>query len=424
MLIRSAALLLAGVLACLAQDAAGDTERDRARAARELGKGGAEGIPQLAAMLTDTSEEARIEAVRAIVGIGTQHSLDPLITATRDNSPEVQVTATDGIVNFYLPGYVQSGTRRVLSSVRGRFDRENTQVIEPWITVRPEAIAALGRLVRGGVSMDARANAARAIGILRGRSAVSDLTAALQTKDDNVIFESLIALQKIGDPAAGPNVVFLVRDLNERVQVAAIDAAGLLKAKEAVSHLHGVFDNSRSDRVRRSALTALSMIGDPASQAWFTKAANDRNDQVRASAFEGFARLQLAANRQQLETAFNEEKKMAPRLAAAFALSAMGNREVTEMAPLRSLANALNSRGWRGVAQPYLVELSRDPQTRAALLTMLPTGTRDEKTGLLSVLAATGDAASAAAADKLTKDADSEVAQAAIRTVRTIRSRQ
>jgi HEAT repeat protein len=165
------------------------------------------------------------------------------------------------------------------------------------------------------------------------------------------------------------------------------------------------------------------MIGDPGSIAWFSKGATHRNDQVRASAFEGFARLRHQAAKPQLEQAFNEETKMAARLGAAFGLVALGNREVTELAPLRYLVNTLNSKSWRGVAHPYLVEVSRDPQTRSALLSMLNSGTRDEKTGVLSVLAVTGDASTAAAADKLTKDADPEVAQAAIRTVRTIRAR-
>src|SRR5690349_17148022 len=198
---RSTALLLLLCLCASAQETGGDAKQ-RAKAARELGKGGSEAIAQLTPMLKDPVNDVRIEAVRAIVGIGTQHSLDPLIAATRDNDPEVQLRATDGLVNFYMPGYVQTGLSKLTSSVRSRFDRENTQLVEPFVTVRPEVIEALGKLVRGGTSMDVRANAARAIGILRGRAAVPDLLEAIQTKDDNVIFESLIALQKIGDQSA------------------------------------------------------------------------------------------------------------------------------------------------------------------------------------------------------------------------------
>src|ERR1035441_4126693 len=70
----------------------------------------------------------------------------------------------------------------------------------------PDVIAALGALVSGGASMPARANAARAVGILRGNAAVPDLVQALRTKDTDVLYESLIAMQKIRDESVGPQI--------------------------------------------------------------------------------------------------------------------------------------------------------------------------------------------------------------------------
>ena len=52
--------------------------------------------------------------------------------------------------------------------------------------------------------MDVRANAARAIGVLRGKAAVPDLVEAAHSKNTDVIYESLIALQKIRDESAAP----------------------------------------------------------------------------------------------------------------------------------------------------------------------------------------------------------------------------
>ena len=59
----------------------------------------------------------------------------------------------------------------------------------PIVQVRPDVIAALGKLARGGASLEARANAARALGILRGRAAIPDLVEALHSKDDQVMYE-------------------------------------------------------------------------------------------------------------------------------------------------------------------------------------------------------------------------------------------
>lgn len=421
---RLMALSLALSLCVAAQDTGSPDPKQRAKAARELGKGGSENIPQLAGLLKDPVTDVRIEAVRAITGIGTQHSLDPLVTAAADNEPEIQLRATDGLVNFYVPGYLQTGISRFTTGIRGRFDKENTQIVEPWVPVRPEVIAAVGRLARGGTSMDVRANAARAVGILRGKQAVPDLLEAIQTKDDNVMFESLIALQKIRDPAAGPRIVFLARDLNERVQIAAIETMGILRAKEAVPQLQSVFNDSSSDRVRRASLSSLAMLAQPESRPFFERGFTDRNDYVRAAAAEGFGRLQNPADRPMIEAAFNEETRMPARLAEAFALVSLGHRGTEEFAPLTYLVNTLNSRSNRAVAEAYLIELARDTGIRGLVQAYLPNGTREEKLGLLRVLAASGNSGSVAAIEPITRDPDAVVAQEAIRTMRTVQARQ
>src|SRR5829696_6458757 len=78
----------------------------RPKDVREIGKAGSSAIPRLQELLKDPSVEVRVEAVKQLTDIGTQRSIDPLVQATTDNDPEVQVRAIDGLVNFYLPGYV------------------------------------------------------------------------------------------------------------------------------------------------------------------------------------------------------------------------------------------------------------------------------------------------------------------------------
>lgn len=418
-------LFATGLLVCLiawSQEAGADP-KSRARTARSLGKGGSESMPQLAAFLKDPELDVRREAVRAITSIGTQYSLDPLIAATRDNDPEIQMIAVDGIVNFYVPGYLESGLQRLGTAVRRRFDREDTQVIEPYVAVREEAVRAIAALVRGGGGMEVRASAARAAGILRGKAALPELIDSLRSKDDYLIFESLIAIQKIREPSAGPRVVFLVRDLEERVQIAAIETAGILKAREAVPDLQRVFNDSKSARVRAKSLGALAMIADPAPAQLFRTSLTDRNHTVRASAAEGLARLKNRTDLTAMERAFNEERKMEPRLANAFALVSLGNTDTSQHAPLTYLINTLNSKSYRGVAEPYLIELSRDPGVLKVLHGFLRQGTRDEKIGIVRVLSVSGDRSSVSQIEVLTKDPDSDVAQEAIRALRSLQAR-
>src|SRR5512141_2391998 len=142
----------------------------RPKDVREIGKGGSSAIPRLQELLKNPSVDVRVEVVKQLTEIGTQRSLDPLIQATSDNDPEVQIRALDGLVNFYPPGSVQTGfaasLKRVGGSIKGKFTDTNDQVIDPFVSVRPEVITALGGLAKGGGSMDVRADAARAIGVL------------------------------------------------------------------------------------------------------------------------------------------------------------------------------------------------------------------------------------------------------------------
>src|SRR5215212_2866083 len=231
----------------------------RAKDVRELAKSGSNAIPQLAALLKNPELEVRVEAVKAIVDIGTQRSLDPLIEATSDPDAEIQMRAADGLVNFYLPGYVRTGIsakiQRAGKVVKAKFTDTNDQVVDPFVQIRPEVIAALGKLARGGISMESRANAARAVGVLRGQAAIPDLLEAMKTKDDAVLYESVIAIQKIHDREAAPKIRYLLRDLDERVQIAAIETTGILQNKDALPDLVDVLNRARAPKVRRAALT-------------------------------------------------------------------------------------------------------------------------------------------------------------------------
>src|SRR5437660_12000628 len=112
----------------------------RPKDVREVARGGSNAIPQLQALLKNQDLNIRVEAVKSIVDIGTQRSLDPLIEATADSDAEIQIRATDGLVNFYLPGYVKSGLggtlQRVRRGIKAKFTDTNDKVIEPYVPVR------------------------------------------------------------------------------------------------------------------------------------------------------------------------------------------------------------------------------------------------------------------------------------------------
>jgi HEAT repeat protein len=271
--------------------------------------------------------------------------------------------------------------------------------------------------------MESRANAARAIGILRGKEAIPDLLEALKTKDDAILFETLIALQKIRDVSAGLRVDFLLSDLNERVQVAAIETAGLLQNREATGRLRKIYDSAERERVKEATMTALAMLPEEASRPYFQRGFADNDEEIRAAAAEGYARLKNAGDVPMLDQAFNSERKMKPRLAVAFGLVSLGRTQTGEFSPLRYLVNTLNSRQYRHIAQAYLNELARQAPVREAIYPLLRQGTKDERAGLARALGVSGDAASVPHLEAMTRDPEIEMAREAITALRTLKAR-
>jgi len=418
--------VLLAVLTLSAQDDA----KQRAKAVREYGKNAtSDAIPKLEIYITDPDVDVRREAVKAIVDIGTARSLDPLAKFCSDNDPEIQIRAVDGLVNFYLPGYIKTGLtaslKRVGATIKSKFTDTNTQVVDVYVQVRPEVAVAIGRVVRGGASPEARANAARAAGVLRAKEAVPDLEEALRSKDSEVLYEALIALQKIRDQSAGPSVAIRLHDLDEKVQIAAIETTGLLDNRAAVNDLRGIVDRSRNMKVKRAALTAMAEMPDPQLHGVYTAYLENKDDGLREAAAEGLARINDPGDNATLERLYESEGKTGPRLSLAFALVAIGKRSMGEFDPLRYLVNNLNSAAYHDSAQPYLTELARNPDVRRALYPALhdPMATKDEKIGLARVFAASGGEDSVAPLETLSADTDTEVSEEARRALRNLRAR-
>src|SRR5579863_2820995 len=132
---------------------------------RTVAKDGQTAIPKLALYLNSPSLDTRLEVVKQLTDLGGKDSLDPLITASHDPDPEMQLRAIDGLANFYLPGYVRQGPaasiNRAGSAIMAKFGDTNEQTIDAFVVVRPEVIAAIGRLASGGSGAGVQASACR-----------------------------------------------------------------------------------------------------------------------------------------------------------------------------------------------------------------------------------------------------------------------
>jgi HEAT repeat protein len=418
-------LFLALPLLAQSPDLQSTDAKVRLKAVRQLadsGGGGAQKCEALAGLVRDPAPDVRDEVVIALIKVGGQQCLEPLRVATRDASPDIQSMAVDGIVNFYLPGYVRFGwlnsVKAFGGNVKKRFTTPEPLIIQPSLQPAAADIAAIAPLIGGGSSMDSRANAARAVGILRGSAAIPELKEALRSKNDTVVIEALRSLEKIGDMSVGPEVVPALASSNDDVRAAAAHAAGQLRVKEAIRDLSRLAKNDKDKAVRRESLVALAKVPENGEERTFLLFLRDKDEQMRAAAAEGLGRGGAAGDLTTINDAFAEEKSESARLSMAFAAVQLGDLD-----KIRYLVDGLDSRFHKGEARAFLIELAREPRILAELYTPLTSGTTDQKIELATVVSRSGDSDSVAHLQRLTNDADPRVAEAAIRELKNLQAR-
>lgn len=397
--------------------------RERERAARAMGEQGNPAyVTTLAPLVQDSEERVRMTVVRSLIHLGSPASLPPLALAVRDGIPEIRYLAIDGIINFYLPGYVDTGFggffRSVGRRVENMFSDVDTVVADPDIQVDPEVLRVFRQSVTGAPDMQTRARIARALGILRVQAAVPDLVEAAFSNDTDLIIESLRALQKIKDISSGPRVAFLLLYPQKDVQIAAALTLGLLRVEEAIGDLRVSLETNEDTDVRAAALDALAFMPNESTALIFMRHLMDRERKLRLPAALGLGRLKNPEHVSHIEQARERERNASVRLALDFALVSHGRLEYVS-----EIVSELESRARRGEARPYLIELARESPVRDALYAHLYSQNAEVRRNLCMVLGASGDSSSIVQLDNLLRDRDPEVALEASRAIRILRSR-
>ena len=424
-------ILLWGMLAVCAVSAQdwiegleSEAEDQRVKAVRAMAKSpdGFRHLDKLAPLLRDDSEEVRAAAAIALTKMRSLEAQPLLIEAAADASPSVQALAIDGLVSLYVPDYVQFGRLSALkgfaSSLKARFSKPSPLVVSEYIAVNPAALEAIASVLTRGSSNEAKANAARALGVLRGTDHVDALLEGARSRDSATIIESVLAIKKIEAISAGPDIVFLLRDPAPEVQEAAILTVGQLRTPEAVPQLVQICEGSRKSRVRANALTALAKIPDNGQRRLFTGFLSDKDKLLRAAAAEGLGRIGDPADKRVVDHQFSIDKAEGVKLSLAFAGVLLGN-------PLRLayLIEGLNSTARRLEARPFLVELARDPEILSKLYIPLTTGSVSQRRHLAFVLSQSGTRESIPHLESLTRDAVPEVSSSAVEALRVLRAR-
>jgi HEAT repeat protein len=117
---------------------------------------------------------------------------------------------------------------------------------------------------------DVRAAIARLLGEAKQPSSISALAEAIEAAPSdsdlkNMDKEIALALGKIGDPKAVPALTLLLKTKDNYTIIAAIEALGDLKAKEAFAPLYAIANDDTIEAfITKKAIIALGEIADPA----------------------------------------------------------------------------------------------------------------------------------------------------------------
>ena len=388
-------------------------------------------IPELSELVKDPDDLLRTALARALVKISDMRTLPALMTLCHDSRKQTQLVSIQGIVKLYVnvPDGFFAGMKRVVNFVNPVDDDYNSLLVEPYISVSPDAIDTAGTLLSDS-DADVRKNAALALGILRGHRALPSLQAALEQEPDNgVKVEMIRAIYKIGDPKGGVTLLPLIWDPDKKVHDEAIFALGRLKVGTAVPNLTELYNSgvterkkilgglvpvSRNDDLRRKTLEALAYIGDPRSQEIFIEAIADERTVFRRYGAEGLGRIGDSSLIPKLAYMFQGEQELEVISALNFALFRLGGE-----AHLPELVDRINS----DQVYFYLLELEPEEVPKLHPHLLLHTKEPNIQVRLLDVIGQRGDASSLAVVEPLTRSENSDVISSANVALRRIQGR-
>jgi HEAT repeat protein len=329
--------------------------------ARQAATAGQPALPaslqQLAQDVDHTDARVRRKALRALRERGGPESLVLLGRLVGDDEPGIREDAIEVVTHIY----VEPPPGRRLGSAKDAFELAPFRVT-PW-PAPPELSRALVRALADDYP-SVRRDSAYALAVVEvppvSGAVAFELLASLSDRDAAVRVAAARALGLLRVRSAGVPLIGRVNDEVLDVRLAAMRALGDLRETAAVPALTDQFAFYVRGIAGRAALDAVARIGDPASGPLFEAQTGSSYPAHRRSAYEGLARSGTAkVTASLIEAAQASERDERVRLAMAFALASAGR-------PIDQLVAALPSSDLSGQALEYLIELGGN---NTALLT-------------------------------------------------------
>ncbi|MEW6212583.1 MAG: HEAT repeat domain-containing protein, partial [Acidobacteriota bacterium] len=163
----------------------------------------------------DDDPRVRQEAIRSLGMIKDFSALPEMLDALKDSDRDVRRETLRALVALYTEHNIDFIVNRRVGWNRFNpfLDTNDSETVEPYQRVDSSIINHLGDAARGDSDLDIRIAAIRALGVLRGWSAVDKLGDALNADQDARI-DVIRTFIKIGDESAGKYLVPFFRDSN------------------------------------------------------------------------------------------------------------------------------------------------------------------------------------------------------------------
>ena len=400
----------------------------RKEAAASLGQNKIQrATPDLVAAIGDTDASVRRAIVIALQQMQDPRAVPGFVTLSSDVEKDIRDRAIEGMTTAYLPR--ESGLVVTLNKVGTFFnpwsDEWGEVVIEPDLHVEQSVTDALRQRLREDADGGLRGKAARSLGILRAKDAVSDLATALRGDKVNAVrFESARALRKIGDASVGPQLVELISYGDAKVRNEVVYTIGRLRYAAAVPQLTEQYTKEMAvtghtiDRVFRELLIgALAFIGDPSSKDLFMHEKANTDAALALHAYEGLARIADPSTLNEISTDRLRTKDAKLLDAQGWALYRLGRKEF-----LTAVVDGLGDRRTNRESREYLLELTHDQ-----VPDLFPfTAHKDSnvREGLAEILGLVGDDRAVPALQELSRDKSGEVADLASQALHRIGARK
>jgi|GEM_PF-1923117 len=248
------------LLVTLIQDPDLTVRRNAAQTASRIDE--AEIGPAVAAAMNSEADATTVEHLLAALNRnGGNDSLSVLTRYVEGESGNLRDLALKALRKLKAPASVPV-FRRLLDDSNPAVRRQS---VEQLAALKFNAVLPrIHEMLKNDTDESVRGSCAKAIGEMQDKSALPLLEAALE--DSAVVrLQAVISLGKLGNHAAGPVLLGLLRDVQPEIRYQAVRAIGQLKLEGSEEQIEALFQD-KDEMVRRGAEQALQELGMTVSQ--------------------------------------------------------------------------------------------------------------------------------------------------------------